>query len=60
MIGSRWVKWRSISKLAEPEPIMMPARNSMTGTDVLANSVPVRAREAKCLLIFTSFAIPPR
>ena len=38
----------------------MPARSSKTGTDVDANSFPVLARDARCLLIFLSFAIPPR
>ena len=60
MIGKRWVKWRNISKLAEPDPIMIPARSSMTATEVVASDCPVIARDAKCLLMFTSLAIPPR
>ena len=40
--------------------MMMPARSSNTGTDVDANSLPVLTRDARCLLMFLSFAIPPR
>ena len=43
MIGSRWVKCRSISKLADPDPIMIPARSSNTGTNVVANVFPVKS-----------------
>ncbi|CAB4573641.1 unannotated protein [freshwater metagenome] len=60
MSGKRCVKCRSISKLAEPEPIMIPARSSMTATEVEANCSPAIARDDKCLLMFLSFAIPPR
>ena len=60
MIGRRCVKWRNISKLADPEPIMIPARSSITATEVDARAFPVIARDAKCLLMFASFAIPPR
>jgi len=52
MIGKRWVRWRSISKEADPDPIMMPARSSRTGTDVEARFVPVSIREVRCLLRF--------
>ena len=60
MIGKRWVKWRNISKLADPEPIIIPARSSRTGTEVVARDCPVIARDAKCLLMLTSLAIPPK
>ena len=39
---------------------MIPARSSITATDVEASDFPVIAREARCLLMFASFAIPPR
>ena len=39
---------------------MIPARSSMTATEVVARDFPVIARDAKCLLMFTSLAIPPR
>ena len=40
--------------------MMIPARSSMTATDVVASDVPVIALDAKCLLMLTSFAIPPK
>ena len=60
MTGKRCVKCRSISKDAEPEPIIIPARISITGTFPLANWRPVFARDSRCWLICLSFAIPPR
>ena len=58
--GKRWVRWRNISNEAEPEPIIIPALNSITGTDVVASSLPVFALELKCLELFASLLIPPK
>ena len=54
------VRYRSISNDAEPLPMMMPARNSMTGTPVLASTLPTERRDSRCLLRFSSLAMPPR
>ncbi len=40
--------------------MMIPARSSRTGTEVVANDFPVIARDARCLLMLTSLAIPPK
>ena len=47
MIGSRSVRWRRISNDALPEPMMMAARNSVTGTPCAASSLPVCWRLAR-------------
>ena len=43
MIGSRSVRWRSISNEAEPEPIITPARSSIVGTPLERRISPVFA-----------------
>ena len=48
MIGSRSVRWRRISNDALPEPMMIAARNSVTGTPCAASSFPVCCRLARC------------
>lgn len=45
--GSRSVRYRSISKLAEPAPMMAAARNSTDGTPEVRNRRPTCAREAR-------------
>ena len=50
MIGNRCVIWRTISNEAEPDPIIIPARSSSTGTPYFANEAPVFALEARCWL----------
>ena len=40
--------------------MIIPARNSITGTDVVANSFPVFALDDKCLEVLASLLIPPK
>ncbi len=47
MTGRRSVKYRTISKLTDPEPTMTAARNSITGTPLAARMRPTSWREVR-------------
>lgn len=47
MTGSRSVRYRSISKLAEPEPMITAARNTTAGVGASSRIWPTSAREAR-------------
>ena len=42
------MRWRSISKLALPDPMITAARNSVTGTGPSASTAPTSCRLLKC------------
>ncbi len=46
--GSTSTRLRSISKLADPEPMMTAARSSVTGTGPDASTRPTSCRLARC------------
>lgn len=48
MTGSRSVRYRSISKDAEPEPMMTAARSTVTGTPASSRMRATSARERRC------------
>ncbi len=45
--GSRSVRWRSISKEAEPEPMITAARSSAVGTPLARSTRPTSTRERR-------------
>ena len=49
MAGSTSTRLRSISKEALPEPMMIAARSSVTGTGPAASSRPTSCRLDRCL-----------
>jgi hypothetical protein len=59
--GSRSVRCRSISKLADPEPMTTAARSTAVGTPEASSTSPTRSREAMCVLSSSpAGASPPR
>ncbi len=61
MIGNRSTRYRRISNDAEPEPMIMAARNTVTGTEPDARAVSTSRREARCSLSLSPISPkPPR
>ena len=60
MIGKWLTRSRITSKAAEPGPIIIPARTSVTGTLPLRNSRPVSRREVRCSDWASLGTSPPR
>ena len=54
--GSTSTRYLSISKLAEPAPMITPARISTTSTPVEASTRPTSCRLSRCSLSTSSFA----
>ena len=50
MTGNRWTRYRRISKEAEPEPMIIAARSTVTGTPAEASAPSTSRREDRCLL----------
>jgi hypothetical protein len=59
IIGNLSTRYRNISKDAEPEPIIIAARSTVTGTPVEASAVSTSRREGKCLLKFAPVSPSP-
>ena len=60
MTGRTSVRYLSISKETEPEPMTMPARNSITGVGPLASVRPTSWRLSRCSDRSSSLPRPPR
>jgi hypothetical protein len=59
--GSRSVRYRSISKDAEPEPMITAARSTVVGTPLASRISPTSLRESRCSLSSSpSGYSPPR